>query len=120
MPEDRAIPAAGVSAEPRSTRAFVSDKQVLQREALGSSALQLPAYLVLLVIAAAWLGTITWASRASRPPATGPRLRPGGRRACGRAASGFGGRARPPPRRERLARPRVDRIRPLDSGSTRP
>ena len=60
MPEDRAIPAAGVSAEPRSTRAFVSDKQVLQREALGSSALQLPAYLVLLVIAAAWLGTITW------------------------------------------------------------
>ena len=79
-----------MSAEPRSTRAFVSDKQVLQREAVGSSALQLPAYLILVAIAAAWLGTIAWglarlaaggggteasAERPSRVRSGGPRLR---------------------------------------------
>ena len=60
MPEDRAIPAPAVTAEPRFTRTFVADKRILQREAVGTSALQLPAYLVLLAIAAVWIGAMAW------------------------------------------------------------
>jgi hypothetical protein len=60
MPEDRAIPAPAVPARPRFTRAFVPDKQILQREAVGSSALQLPAYLALAAVAAVWLAAMAW------------------------------------------------------------
>ena len=59
-PEDTAIPAAGIPAEPAFARSFVPDKQILQREAVGSSGLQLPAYGLLAVIAAAWLAAMTW------------------------------------------------------------
>jgi hypothetical protein len=56
MPADPAIPAPGVPARAHFTRAFVRDKKILQREAVGGSSwLQTPAYLLLLAIAAGWL-----------------------------------------------------------------
>jgi hypothetical protein len=56
LPADPAIPAKGVPATAHFTRPFVSDKSVLQREARsGSTALAIPAYLVLLAIVVAWL-----------------------------------------------------------------
>jgi hypothetical protein len=56
MPADPAIPAPAVPAGAHFTRAFVRDKKILQREAVGGSAwLQTPAYLLLLAIAAGWL-----------------------------------------------------------------
>jgi hypothetical protein len=60
MPADSAIPAPEVPAAASFGRTFVPDKRVLQREAVGSSALQLPAYLLLAAIAAVWLGTMAW------------------------------------------------------------
>ena len=98
-PEDAAIPAAGIPAEPEFTRSFVPDKQILQREAVGSSALQLPAYGLLAAIAAAWLAAMTWGlarlgragvESAGDPPRRGSSPRPEvgvrGRRARGLAA----------------------------------
>jgi hypothetical protein len=56
LPADAAIPAKGVPATAHFTRPFVSDKSVLQREARsGSTAVAIPAYLVLLAIVVAWL-----------------------------------------------------------------
>src|SRR5947209_1066923 len=56
MPADPAIPAPGFPARAHFTRAFVRDKKILQREAVGGSTwLQTPAYLLLLAIAAGWL-----------------------------------------------------------------
>ena len=56
LPADPAIPAKAVPARDSFTRAFVRDKKVLQREAVGGSTwLALPAYLLLLVIVALWL-----------------------------------------------------------------
>jgi hypothetical protein len=61
LPEDPAIPAPEVPARPRFERAFVPDKQILQREALTTSvALQRLAYGVLAAIAAAWLIAFAW------------------------------------------------------------
>jgi hypothetical protein len=59
MPHDAAIPATEIPAV-AAVREFVPDKRILQREAVGSSALQLPAYGLLAVIAAVWLGAMTW------------------------------------------------------------
>lgn len=62
LPEDAAIPAAAVVAEPRFTRAFIEDKVVLQREAKTD----VPGYLwtlaglVVLAITLTILGTLGW------------------------------------------------------------
>jgi hypothetical protein len=64
MPEDKAIPAKEVPATAHFTRAFVRDKKILQREAVGGATwLSLPAYLLLLAIAAVWLAALTWGLR---------------------------------------------------------
>ena len=56
MPADPAIPAAGIPASATFTRQFVTDKKILQREAVGGSIwLAVPAYLLLLAIVTAWL-----------------------------------------------------------------
>ena len=62
MPKDEAIPAAEVPAKPNFTRAFQSDKSVLQREAKQgvSPALTLSAYLTVLAIALALIALIAW------------------------------------------------------------
>ncbi|MFL5826834.1 MAG: hypothetical protein ACJ76V_09950 [Thermoleophilaceae bacterium] len=92
LPEDKAIPAKLVPATHQFTRAFVRDKKVLQREASGGGWLWLPAYLVLLGIAALWLGGLGWGltrlersvgaqvpeARGGRPPSTGRFERRGG------------------------------------------
>jgi hypothetical protein len=61
LPEDKAIPAREVPAPAHFTRPFVRDKKILQREAVGGTAwLTLPAYLLLLGIAALWLAALGW------------------------------------------------------------
>jgi hypothetical protein len=62
LPRDRAIPAPAVAAEPQVTRAFVSERQILQRErkqgvAGGLSAL---AYLAVAGLAAALIALVAW------------------------------------------------------------
>ena len=75
LPEDRAIPAAGVAADPTFTRSFLRDKQLLQREAKAgvSPALTTSAYLAigaLAVLALLCLGGGTaYAARRARPEA---------------------------------------------------
>jgi hypothetical protein len=64
LPEDAAIPAPGVTTGAEATRAFVPDKTVLQREAVGGSlGLQRGAYAVLLAVAGTWLATLGWGLR---------------------------------------------------------
>jgi hypothetical protein len=61
LPADPAIPAAGVAATTTFTRPFQRDKKLLQREAVGNSAwLTVPAYGLLVAIAAVWLAILTW------------------------------------------------------------
>jgi hypothetical protein len=62
MPRDEAIPAPEVPAKANFTRAFQSDKSVLQREAKQgvSPALTLIAYLTVLAIALALIALISW------------------------------------------------------------
>ncbi len=76
MPRETAIPAPEIPAEPAFARSFVPDKRILQREAVGSSALQLPAYGLLAGVAAVWLATMTWGltrlGRAGIDPTGGP------------------------------------------------
>lgn len=56
LPNDPAIPARGAPAKARSTRTFVPDKQILQREFVGGPVfLTLPGYLIVLAIAGGWL-----------------------------------------------------------------
>jgi hypothetical protein len=62
LPEDPAIPAKGVPARPAFERAFVRDKDILQREAkTGAAALTVVAYGVVLLITLSILGLIAWA-----------------------------------------------------------
>ena len=77
MPDDPAIPAREVPARERFTRAFVLDKENLQREQKEgvSGALVLGAYLTVLVIALGLLGSLAWGlarfartTRGDRPP----------------------------------------------------
>jgi hypothetical protein len=64
LPEDKAIPAREVPAPSHFTRPFVRDKKILQREAVGGTAwLSVPAYLLLLGIAALWLVALGWGLR---------------------------------------------------------
>jgi hypothetical protein len=91
MPADPEIPAKAIPAASRFTRPFVRDKKLLQREAVGGSALLWgPAYALLLAIAAGWLAAITWGLRrlqaSARPPRTRGRVPPpvlAGKRAIG-------------------------------------
>ena len=76
LPEDRAIPAPEVPAEPRFTRDFVRDLVLLQREKKDDvpAVLSTIAYLVVAAIAAALIALIGWVllrlERAGpRPPA---------------------------------------------------
>jgi hypothetical protein len=62
LPEDPAIPAKEVPAQPSFERPFVPDKQILQREAKeGAAALSLLAYGVVLAITLSILVLIGWA-----------------------------------------------------------
>lgn len=64
LPADPDIPADEVPAEPTVRRAFVDDKSILQREAVGGTpALQALAYAVLALVALAWLGSLAWGLR---------------------------------------------------------
>jgi hypothetical protein len=59
LPEDPAIPAAGVDAPAQFERSFVPDKDVLQREAIGGTpGLQRLAYALLALIGITWLASI--------------------------------------------------------------
>ncbi len=64
LPEDRAIPADEVPADPAFTRDFVTDKTLLQREFTGGPWwLTSAAYLVMLGIAVVWISAFVWALR---------------------------------------------------------
>jgi hypothetical protein len=69
LPNDPAIPAAEVPAPASFTRAFVRDRKLLQREAIGGDLwLAIPAYLLLLAIATLWIVALAWGlSRLSLP-----------------------------------------------------
>jgi hypothetical protein len=61
LPEDPAIPAKVVPASPRFERAFVRDREILQREAKpGAAGLTFAGYAVVLAIAVSLLGFIAW------------------------------------------------------------
>lgn len=61
LPNDPAIPAHEVAAVAQFTRVFARDKKILQREAVGGDLwLEIPAYLLLLAIAATWMAGLTW------------------------------------------------------------
>jgi hypothetical protein len=88
LPDDPAIPASEVPARPTFERAFVRDKQILQREAKdGAPALALVGYAIVLAIALsiialnAWalvrLATVTGGAAPGRPEP--PRRVPAGR-----------------------------------------
>lgn len=82
LPLDAAIPAAEVPASARFTRAFVRDKKVLQREAVGGDLwLAIPAYLLLLAIAATWIAALAWGLRRLAQGERTPEARPGARHA---------------------------------------
>jgi hypothetical protein len=86
LPNDPAIPAKGAPAKRTFTRTFVTDKQILQREYEGGPLwVEVPAYLLLLAIAAGWMVALGLGLR--RVGAEGP---PRGRTvpATGLAASG--------------------------------
>jgi hypothetical protein len=60
LPEDKAIPAAGVPASPHFVREFVPDVKILQREQVGGSpALKHTAYGILAVLALLWIATLS-------------------------------------------------------------
>ncbi len=60
LPEDKAIPAAGVPASPHFRRSFVQDQKILQREAIGGSpTLKHAAYAILGVLALLWIASLS-------------------------------------------------------------
>jgi hypothetical protein len=62
LPEDRAIPAPEVPAPATFERDFVTDKEIVQREAITSNLwLQRIAYGLLLLIGVMWIGLFGWA-----------------------------------------------------------
>ncbi len=63
LPEDRAIPAPAVPAPREFTRAFVPDREILQRERKSGVAgwLSALAYLTVAALAAALLALVAWA-----------------------------------------------------------
>jgi hypothetical protein len=79
LPNDPAIPAKGAPAKRAFTRTFVRDKQILQREYQGGPLwIELPAYLLLLGIAAGWMVALGLGLRrvgSTTPPSAPPRVR---------------------------------------------
>ncbi len=84
MPQDEAIPVAGIPAPARFTRPFERDKKLLQREQKGNvpGFLTLAAYLVVLLIWSGMIATASWAlwklaksTRAHRPDRSPARAR---------------------------------------------
>jgi hypothetical protein len=81
MPEDRAIPAPAVPAEPSFTREFVRDLELLQRERKEGVAgwLTAAAYLAVAAIAAMLIALLAWAllrlEAGGRTPGPPPRAR---------------------------------------------
>jgi hypothetical protein len=77
LPDDPAIPAAGVAAPARFERTFVADKEILQREQKSTAAALPPlAYAVVAAIALSLLALLAWglhrlAASAARPPRAG-------------------------------------------------
>jgi hypothetical protein len=64
LPADPAIPAKGVSAPASFTRAFVPDKKILQREAVGGSVnLQRAAYAALGLVGIVWVAGMAFGLR---------------------------------------------------------
>lgn len=101
LPEDRAIPAPEVPADPRFAREFVNDHTVLQREQKAGAAgwLTAAAYGVVLAIALGLLALLAWglhrlavAAPAGRPPADPARPARRGRVAPTRPAPALGPR----------------------------
>ena len=88
LPDDPAIPAKGVPADPRFTRTFVADHEILQREQKGGSpGLVALAYGAVVGIALAFLALLAWGVHRvaavagggppqDRPPRVPPRPRP--------------------------------------------
>jgi hypothetical protein len=61
LPEDKAIPVAGVAADPHFVRAFIPDVKLLQREQVGGSpGLKHTAYGILGVLALLWIATLSF------------------------------------------------------------
>ncbi|MGH2787728.1 MAG: hypothetical protein ACRDJV_07430 [Actinomycetota bacterium] len=75
LPEDRGIPAPGVPAPPDFERSFVTDKEIVQREAITTNVgLQRIGYSVLLAIGVVWIGMFAWGlARLVRSERAGPR-----------------------------------------------
>ncbi|HYF46384.1 MAG TPA: hypothetical protein VD926_09260, partial [Acidimicrobiales bacterium] len=68
LPDDPAIPAEGYLVESGSAVEFVRDKSVLQREARTDNVwLERGAYVVMLLLATAWLAVISWGLRRIDP-----------------------------------------------------
>jgi hypothetical protein len=89
LPDDPAIPAKGVPAEPRFTREFQADHEILQREQKGGSpALVALAYGTVIGIALSFLALLAW----------------GVHRLAARRGGGGEPPAQAPPRRARRAR----------------
>src|SRR3954464_2385895 len=90
LPQDPAIPAKAVPARPAFERAFVRDKDILQREAkTGAAALTVVAYGVVLLITLSILGLIAWALvRLATVIDDDGERRPGSRAACRRRPAG--------------------------------
>jgi hypothetical protein len=77
LPEDKAIPAAGVAASPHFTRSFVQDQQILQREAVGGSAAwKHAAYAILGVLALLWIASLSLGLRRLDRSAAAPSITP--------------------------------------------
>ena len=73
LPADPAIPAPAVTRPPAFTAAFVRDKTVLQREAIGGSVgMQRLAYTVLACLAAMWILSLAWGLRRLEISTRGP------------------------------------------------
>jgi hypothetical protein len=77
LPEDKAIPAAGVAASPHFQRSFVQDQKILQREAVGGSpALKHTAYAILGVLALLWIASLSFGLRRLDMSAVTPSVQP--------------------------------------------
>jgi hypothetical protein len=79
LPRDDAIPAGEVPAPPLVERQLVLDREIVRREATGGPLwLEIPAYGLLIGVAASWLASIVWAVRrlAGRGPGRTARRRP--------------------------------------------
>ncbi|HJR46261.1 MAG TPA: hypothetical protein VJ927_11720 [Actinomycetota bacterium] len=78
LPEDPAIPAEGVPAEPEFTRSLIADKEILLREAKDTEPwLSWLGYSILGAIVVVWIGILAWAlarmDRNDRMARGGPR-----------------------------------------------